>query len=171
MYIYADLMPTSNSPKKIGRNSLKVMCWISAMTILRLSWYRRSSSQLGLISCNRSAILLCSRIQIVCIAANCGCSLTRPSPVWIYCQFNVEFPFGTGSKFAVNEPASNRFFTTKPVQSRHKIIMRHLLWNKTAACRNPSTANHLFGSARGDCYCGVIVAGVDLRWVPGDPWR
>ena len=34
-------------PRRVGRNSLYVMICISAPTILRASWYSRSSSQNG----------------------------------------------------------------------------------------------------------------------------
>ena len=64
----------------MGRNSLKVMCWISAPTMRRPSWNSRSSSHWGLISASSRTIRLCSLNQTVCMAANWGCSLTRPSP-------------------------------------------------------------------------------------------
>ena len=68
-------------PSRMGRNSLKVMCWIWAPTMRLASWYIRSSSHCGLISSSADAIRLCSRAQTVCIAANWGCSLTRLSPI------------------------------------------------------------------------------------------
>jgi hypothetical protein len=59
---------------------LYVMCWISAITIFRVSWYNVSSSQWGFNCANFAAMWLCSRSQSVCMTASWGCRFTRISP-------------------------------------------------------------------------------------------
>lgn len=44
------------------------MCWISAPTIFRASWYSLSSPQWGFNKCRNFAIRLCSRTHMVCMA-------------------------------------------------------------------------------------------------------
>lgn len=57
------------------------MCWSSAPTIFRASWYKRSSSQWEFKRDNWDTIRLCSRIHNVCMTVSWGCSLQRPSPI------------------------------------------------------------------------------------------
>lgn len=67
-------------PNKIGKNSLYVMCWMTAMTNFRASWYSISSFHCGFSDANSVTKKLCSRNRATCDTAMSGCWFTRPSP-------------------------------------------------------------------------------------------